>query len=466
MRYVIAGNSVATVAAIEAIRKRDDKGEIVVISPEARTAYCRPLITYHLAGQVPAERLPYRQEGFYKAQGVRVLYNRALEGLEPEKGRVVLTGGEKLEFDRLLLAIGATPFIPPIERVEGPGVYPFTSMDHMEAVEAQLKDWREVVVVGAGMIGIKTAEALHARGVKVTIVELLDKILPIVLDEASSAWARETLEKAGVEYVLGDSVVAVERNAQGDVKGVTLRSGTFIPCQGVIVAVGVRPNVAPLSGSGVDINKGVLVDDRMETSLENVFAAGDVVEAYDLILGAKRPIQLWPLAYRQGLIAGANMAGGRKRYVGGFPINSVGFLGFKVASAGLSTVEPGVEEESFEVMVFEDKERGVYRKVVVGNNRLMGFLLLNDTSRAGVYSGLIWSRMDISLFKDALVEEVSMPEACRLAAYGLEPWSFESMRDFRRMGWALFPRSYRKHFTAMPSRIEEVCAFESEVCTI
>ncbi|RLD98342.1 MAG: NAD(P)/FAD-dependent oxidoreductase [Aquificota bacterium] len=465
MRYVIAGNSVATVAAIEAIRKRDDKGEIVVISPEPRTAYCRPLITYHLAGQVSSDRLSYKQESFYEARGVRVLYNKALEGLEPEKGRVVLTGGEKLEYDRLLLAIGATPFIPPIEGVKGPGVHPFTSIDHMEAVEAHLKDWKEVVVVGAGMIGMKTAEALHMRGVKVTIVELLEKILPIVLDDASSAWAQEALEKAGVDYVLGDSVVAVERDGRGDVKGVTLKSGAFIPCQGVIVAVGVRPNVAPLEGSGIDINKGVLVDDRMETNLENVFAAGDVVEAYDLILGAKRPIQLWPLAYRQGLIAGANMAGGKKRYVGGFPINSVGFFDFKVASAGLSTVEPGVEE-SFEVMVFEDKERGIYRKVVVGNNRLMGFIILNDISRAGVYSGLIWSRMDVSLFKDALVEDMSMPEACRLSAHGLEPWSFESMRDFRRMGWSLFPRSYRKHFTAMPSRIEEVCAFESEVCTI
>ena len=465
MRYVIAGNSVATVAAIEAIRKRDAQGEIVVISPEPRTAYCRPLITYHLAGQVPSERLPYKREGFYQARNVRVLYKQALEGLEPEKGRVVLSGGEKLEYDRLLLAMGAQPFIPPMEGVEGPDVYPFTGIDHMEAVEARLKDWKEVVVVGAGMIGMKTAEALHARGIRVTIVELLDKILPVVLDRASSLWAQETLEKSGVEYVLGDSVVAIERDAQGKVKGVTLKSGSFIPCQGVIVAVGVRPNVGPLAGSGIDINKGVVVDDRMETSVENVFAAGDLVEAYDLILGAKRPIQLWPLAYRQGLIAGANMAGGKKRYVGGFPINSVGFFGFKVASAGLSTVEPGVEE-SFEVLVYQDEERGVYRKAVVGNNRLLGYLILNDTSRAGVYSGLIWSRMDVSPFKEALVEEMSLPEACRAITQGLEPWSFESMRDFRRMGWALFPRSYRKHFTAMPSRIEEVCAFESEVCTI
>jgi len=465
MRYVIAGNSVAAVAAIEAIRRRDEEGEIYLLSPEPRTAYCRPLITYRLAGQVPAERLPYRQEGFYKAKGVRILYKKALEGLEPEKGRVLLTGGEKLEYDRLLLAVGANPFMPPIEGLEGPGVYPFTTMDHLEAVESALEDWREVVVVGAGMIGMKTAEALYLRGIKVTVVELLDKVLPLVLDEASSLWARKELEEQSVTCILNDSVVAIERNGKGQVQGVTLKSGTRIPAQGVIVAVGVRPNVGPLAQSGLHINKGLVVDDCIETNLEHVYAAGDVVEAYDLILGAKRPIQLWPLAFRQGLIAGANMAGGKKRYVGGFPINSVGFFNFKVASAGLSTVEPGIEE-SFEVLFFVDEERGIFRKVVLGNNRVMGFLLLNDISRAGVYSGLMWSRMDVSAFKGYLVEDVSMPEACKPTIFGLEPWSFDSMKEHKRFGWSLFPFSYRKQFTAMPSRIEEICAFDTEVCTL
>jgi NAD(P)H-nitrite reductase large subunit len=465
MRYVIVGNSIAAVAAIDGIRKRDVDGEIFVISPEPRTAYCRPLITYHLAGKVPLERLMYCQEGYYRARDVDLLYGRALEGLEADKGRVVLTDGETLEYDRLLIAMGANPFMPPIEGLDGPDVYPFTTMDHMEAVETCLSRWKKAVVIGAGMIGMKTAEALSLRGVKVTVVELLDKILPLVLDKASSGCAEQVLRNAGVECILGDSVVGVERDTQGQVKGVTLKSGGFVSADGVIVAVGVRPNVEPLQGSGLKIKKGVVVDDCMETNLEQVYAAGDVVEAYDLILGAKRPIQLWPLAYRQGLIAGANMAGGKKRYVGGFPINSVGFLGFQVASAGFSTVEPGVEE-SFEVLVYEDAERGVYRKVVLANNWLMGFILLNDISRAGVYSGLIWSRMDISTFKDTLVGDMSMPEACRTYGYGVEPWSFESMRDFRKIGWSLFPKSYRKHFTAMPSRIEEVCAFDSEVCTL
>ena len=465
MRYVIAGNSVAAVAAIEAIRRRDDKGEIYLISPEPRTAYCRPLITYCLAGQVPTERLTYRQEGFYRAKGVKVLYEKALEGVEPQKGRVLLTGGEKLEYDRLLLAIGANPSMPPIEGLEGPGVYPFTTVEHLKAVESALKDWREVVVVGAGMIGMKTAEALHLRGMKVTVVELLDRVLPLVLDKTSSLWAQKELEKHGVTCILNDSVVAIERDGKGRVQGVTLKSGTRIPAQGVIMAVGVRPNVGPLAHSGLRINKGLVVDDRLETNVEHVYAAGDVVEAYDLILGTKRPIQLWPLAFRQGLIAGTNMAGGSRRYVGGFPINSVGFFNFKVASAGLSAMEPGVEE-SFEVLSFVNEKRGIFRKVVLGNNRVMGFLLLNDISRAGIYSGLIWSRMDVSAFKEYLVKDMSMPEACKPTTFGLEPWSFESMKDHKRLSWALFPFSYRKQFTAMPSRIEEVCAFDTEVCTL
>lgn len=465
MRYVIAGNSVATVAAIEGIRKRDREGEIYVISPELRTAYCRPLITYVLAGEVPRERVPYRREDYYQARGVKVIYNKAMEGLDAEKGWIGLTGGEKLEYDSLLIAIGANPVMPPLEGMKGSGVYPFTSIDHLEAIEAQVGEWSRAVVIGAGMIGMKTADALSQRGVKVTVVELLEKVLPIVLDRTSSAWAEVALKQHGVEYILGDSVVAIERGTQGEVKGVSLKGGTFIPADGVIVAVGVKPNVNPVLDSGIEINKGILVDDTMETNLENVYAAGDVVEAYDLILGTKRPIQVWPLAYRQGFIAGSNMAGGKKRYVGGFPINAVGFLDFKVASAGLSTVEPGVEE-SFEIFIFEDSKRNVYRKVVVANNRLIGFILLNDISRAGIYSGLIWSRMDVSSFKDMLVEEMSLPDACRNNIQGIVPWSFESMKTFQKVSWALFPRSYRKHFTAMPSRIEEVCAFDSEVCTL
>jgi len=463
-RYVIAGNSVAAVSAIEAIRKRDKEGEIVVLSPENHTAYCRPLITYVLAGDVAEEKLPYKRDSFYKANDVKVLYGVGMEGLDAEKREVYLTSGEKLAFDKLLIAIGGVPAVPPIENLEGEGVFTFTTIGDMKAIDAYLPRVNKVVVIGAGMIGMKAAEALAKRGKKVVIVELLEKILPLVLDKKASSIAEEALAQAGVSFVLGDSVVAVERNREGRVIGVSLKSGARIVCDAVVVAVGVRPNVKPLEGSGLKINRGVVVDDRMETTAEGIFAAGDVVEAYDIILGANRPNLIWPLAYRQGLIAGSNMAGGKRRYVGGFPLNSIGFFGFHVISAGMSAIEASSEEEGIEVLVDYSEEGKAYRKVVVGNNRLLGYLVVGDVRRAGLYTGLIWSRLDVSTFKKELVKEVALPEAV-YPLDGSQPVDFSARKEFRRFGWAVFPKSYRKFFTSFPSRIEEICAFDEEgVC--
>ncbi len=460
-KYVIAGNSVAAVSAIQAIRAADKEGEIVVLSPERYTAYCRPLITYVLAGDVEEWRLPYRRESFYEQNDVKVLYGVGLEGLDAKERRVYLTNGEKLPFEKLLIAIGGVPFVPPIEGVNGPGVYTFTTISDMEAVRSALDTMERVVVVGAGMIGMKTAEALAKRGKKVTVVELMDRILPMVLDTTGSRFAEAALEKAGVSYILGDSVVEVERAAGGKVVGVALKSGRKVPCDAVIVAVGVRPNTGPLEGSGIEVNKGVVVDDRMETNVEGVFAAGDVVEAYDLILGRRRPNLIWPLAYRQGFIAGANMAGGRRRYVGGFPLNSIGFFGFQVISAGMSAVELAEGADgSFEVYSRLDEEKGTYRKVVIGNNRLLGFAVVGDVRRAGLYTGLIWSKMDVSSFKELLVEGVSLPEAVYPVEGNLPPMNFSSRKEIRRFGWAVFPYGYRKLFTGYSARIEEVCAFD------
>ncbi len=464
-RYVIAGNSVAAVSAIEAIRRRDKEAEIVVLSPENYTAYCRPLITYVLAGDVEEEKLPYKRDAFYKANNVKVLYGVGMEGLDPEERKVYLTNGEKLSFDKLLIAIGGVPAVPPIENVKGEGVFTFTTIGDMKSIEAYLTNVNKVVVIGAGMIGMKAAEALAKRGKKVVIVELLERILPLVLDKKASSIAESALTKAGVSFVLGDSVVSVERDKNGRVTGVKLKSGTKIVCDAVVVAVGVRPNTKPLEGSGLKINRGIIVDDRMETNVEGIFAAGDVVEAYDIILGANRPNLIWPLAYRQGFIAGSNMAGGKRRYVGGFPLNSIGFFGFHVISAGMSAIEPdSAEEEGIEVLVSYNEEKGTYKKVVIGNNRLMGYLLVGDVRRAGLYTGLIWSRIDVSAFKKELIKDVSLPEAV-YPLEGTQPIDFSARKGFRRFGWAVFPKSYRKFFTSFPSRIEEICAFDEEgVC--
>lgn len=463
-KYLIAGNSVAAVSAIQAIRSIDEDGEIVVLSPERITAYCRPLITYILAGDVEEWRLPYKRESFYQQNNVKVLYGVALEGVDTEKRVAYLSDGDTMPFEKLLLAVGGKPFIPPIENVEGPDVYTYTTVSDMNALRERLAEIKRVVVVGAGMIGMKVAEALKKCGKEVTIVELMDRILPMVLDRKGSEFAERALDKAGVSYVLGDSVVGIHRDASGRVKQVELKSGTKIDCDTVVVAVGVRPNLEPVKDSGIETNRGIIVDDTLETNVEGIYAAGDCAEAYDIILGQKRPNLVWPVAYRQGFIAGLNMAGYRRRYVGGFPINSIGFFGFQVCSAGMSAVEDEVNG-SFEILTYVDEEKGVYRKAVIGNNRLLGFAVIGDVRRAGLYTGLIWSRMDVSYFKDKLVTDVSFPEAIYPLEGALPAMNFSSRKSIRRFGWAVFPYSYRRLFTGYSARIEEICAFDEKgVC--
>ncbi len=462
--YLIAGNSVAAVSAIQAIRERDKEGRITVISPEPYTAYCRPLITYVLAGDVEEWRLPYKRESFYQQNKVEVLYNVKLDGVDVSERTAYLSDGKKVAFDKLLLAVGGKPFIPPIEGIDGPDVYTFTTIADMKALAGRLEDIKKVVVIGAGMIGMKTAEALAKRDKEVVIVELMDRILPMVLDKEGSSFAEKALDRAGISYVLGDSVVGVGRDASGKVRRVELKSGAKIECDAVVVAVGVRPNTTPVEGSGIEVNKGIIVDDMMETNVEGVYAAGDCAESYDIILGQKRPNLVWPIAYRHGLIAGANMAGGRRRFVGGFPINSIGFFGFQVVSAGMSAVGED-EEASIEVLKFIDESKGVYRKVVIANNRLLGFCVIGDIRRAGLYTGLIWSRMDVSYFKELLVEHISLPEAIYPIDGALPAMNFSDRKNIRRFGWAVFPYSYRKLFTGYSARIEEICAFDDKgVC--
>ena len=463
--YLIAGNSVAAVSAIQAIRERDKKGKIIVISPEPYTAYCRPLITYVLAGDVEEWRLPYKRESFYQQNNVEVLYRVRLEGVDVKERKAYLSDGSKIPFEKLLLAVGGVPFIPPIENVQGPYVFTFTTIADMKAIESCLPEVRKVVVIGAGMIGMKAAEALKKRGKDVVIVELLDRILPMVLDSQGSRLAERALDKAGVSYVLGDSVVGIGRDASGRVRQVELKSGAKIECDAVIVAVGVRPNIKPVEGSGIEVNKGIIVDDMMETNIEGIYAAGDCAESYDLILGQKRPNLVWPVAYRHGLIAGSNMAGGKRRFVGAFPINSIGFFGFRVVSAGMSAVEEGDKDAAIEVLRYVDEEKGIYRKAVIGHNRLLGFAIIGDIRRAGLYTGLIWSRMDVSPFKDILVDQVSLPEAVYPIEGALPPMNFSSRKGIRRFGWAVFPYGYRKLFTGYSARIEEICAFDEKgVC--
>jgi NAD(P)H-nitrite reductase large subunit len=400
MNYVIIGNSVAAVGAVRGIRNVDSKGNITVISRERHTAYGRPLISYLLGGLITEKRMSYLPEDFYEQHRVNLLLNSEVIALESREKQVRLAGGETVPYDRLLIATGGDPFIPPVVGLaDKEKIFTFTTWDDAAKLKGLSADINKAVVIGGGLIGLKAAEGLHLLGKNVTIVELADRILSAAFDRPAGRIVARKMKANGIDVILDDTVVRVEGEGS-EITGVTLKSGDFIPCDTVIVAIGVRPAAGFLKGSKVEVNRGIVVNDTMETSLKGVFAAGDVTEARDFFSGEKNPMPIWPDAYIQGDIAGTNMAGGKKGYSGGLAMNSIEF--FKVSTISMGITNPQDPAE-YEVLTYLDLENYQYRKIIIRENLLVGAVLVGNVERAGILSGLIREKIDVTPFKERLL---------------------------------------------------------------
>ncbi|UFS70482.1 FAD-dependent oxidoreductase [Geomonas sp. RF6] len=421
MNYVIIGNSVAAVGAIRGIRKVDSEGTITVISRERHVAYGRPLISYLLGGAVTEKRMPYLPADFYEKNRVNLLLGREVVSVDSEASQVKLAGGDVIPYGRLLIATGGDPFVPPIEGMAGKErVFTFTTWDDAARIKGMSADIRKVVVVGGGLIGLKAAEGLHQIDKQVTIVELADRILSAAFDLNAGRIVAKKMKANGIDVINGDTAVRIDGEGE-EIIGVTLKSGDFIPCDTVIVAIGVRPAASFLKGSGIEVNRGVVVDDTMRTSVPNVYAAGDVAEARDFFYGKKLPMPIWPDAYIQGDIAGISMAGGEIEYQGGLLMNSIELFKIPTISMGITNPDPG---DRYEVLTYLDLGASVYRKIVLEEGRLVGAVLLGKVDRAGIFAGLIRQRVEVAPFKDHLLDPefgfVHLPKEMRTTLFSPE----------------------------------------------
>ncbi len=402
MRYVIIGNSAAAVGAIEAIRQYDPENPITVVADEPWHVYSRPLISYLLGGMIDESQMAYRPRDFYARHRVETMLGVQVVRVNPAEQTLTLAGGGTVSYDRLLIATGGRPFVPSVPGVSLKGVFTFIRWEDVRGLEQAIERYgaRTALVVGGGLIGLKTAEALIARSLRVTIVELADRILSTTFDRTASKLAETLLRRAGVEIRLGLTVSEII-GREGRVDHAVLQDGERVECDLVVLAIGVRPNVDLIPpDSGIQINRGILVDQHMQTTVPNVYAAGDCAEAYDMLLGVNRPIAIWPNAYRQGYIAGCNMAGVLREYAGGFPMNSVEVHGVPTISVGIT--DPP-DRDSYEVLERYDRERPIYKRLVLRDNRLVGVICIGDVDRAGIYTGLIRDRVDVTPFKDHLL---------------------------------------------------------------
>lgn len=398
MKHVIIGNSIACAGCIEGIRRISKEDEIIVISDEPYHIYSRPLISYWLSGKIPTEKIYYRSLDYYEKNKVKTILGKKAIKVDFEVQRVILEDGQEIEYDKLLIATGGKPFIPPIKGYPKENVFTFIKFDDVKRIDKELKPNINTVVVGAGLSGLKAAEALIKRGCKVKVVELANKILGSILDEFSAKKVKDYLEEKGIEFYLENSVVEIL--GKNKVERIILQKGEELKADILIIAIGVIPNVDIFKDTPLKLRRGILVNERMETNINNVYAAGDVVESLDLITGNQRVIPILPNAYTQGKIAGINMAGGEAMYDGSFPINSIGFFDIHIMTGGINN-----PQENTEILEKWDEDTKIYKKIYIDDNKITGFIFINSFDRTGIIVDLMRKKVNISEIKHKILSD-------------------------------------------------------------
>ena len=389
MNYVIIGNSTAAVGCIEGIRSVDQTGKITVISKEPHHVYSRPLISYLLYGKTTRQRMKYRPDTFYEDNRVTPLLGVTVTGVDYENKKVLLDNGDGVAVVRLGFATGSSPFVPPmagLEEVENQ--FSFMKLDDAAALQKVIDQESRVLIVGAGLIGLKCAEGICSKVKQITVVDLAPRILPSILDEAGSEIVQKHIEEQGVKFILSDSVAQFTKNSA------LLKSGGKLEFDALVVAVGVRPETKLAADIGCKVNKGIVSDIHCATNLDGVYAAGDCSESYDITSGQYRVLALLPNAYMQGEAAGINMAGGEKVYDKAIPMNAIGFFGLHIITAG-----------SYDGEAYVVRTEQTYKKLVSKDNLLKGFILIGDVARAGIYTSLIRERTPLDTVDYELIKE-------------------------------------------------------------
>jgi NAD(P)H-nitrite reductase large subunit len=398
MNYVIVGNSIAAIGTAEGIRSVDTKGSITLISDESYHTYARPLIADHLSGKVPLTKMFYRPKDYYERLDITPRLGERVSALRLAEKTVVLESGEEIPYDRLMLATGGKPIVPPISGRDLEGVHTFIKWDDVIDLGKVLLQGSRIVVIGAGLSGLKAAEALIKCGVDVTVVEQANHIMSSVLDETSAAIVQKTLESHGVKFCLNTTVTEII-GFQRSVSGVCFHNATIHPCEQVVIALGVCPNTDLAEGTKICIDRGIVVDEHMRTNVTDVYAAGDAAEGYDSLYRERRILPISPNAYKQGFNGGLNMTGKVRPFSGSFATISVGLFDLPMITSGI--VKP--EGEGFSELIDLDPLKS-YQKLVIREGRIVGFIAIKKVERAGIFSELIKNELYVGDFQKNLLK--------------------------------------------------------------
>lgn len=402
MKHVILGNGPAGVVAAETLRRAAPQDEIVLVGNEDAPPYSRMAIPYLLEENIDETGTYLRKApGHFEKLRVRELRGRAV-ALDTDQRRILFFDGHFEDYDQLLIATGSHPVRPPIPGVDLPEVQTCWTLEDARAIARHAQPGARVLQLGAGFIGCIIMEALAKRGVELTVVEMGDRMVPRMMTPQAGGMIKRWVEDKGIRVVTQAGVSRIDRHDGDTPLKVTLTTGDTLDCDLVIVAAGVAPNVAFLEGTGVHVAKGVLVDDKLETSVPGIYAAGDVAEAPDLFTGAHLVAAIQPNAADQARVAALNMAGRQTRLNGVLAINVLDTLGLISTSFGQWWGETA--DKGGQGVEHVDETRSRYLSLQFKDDVLIGATSIGLTEHVGALRGLIHGQVRLGKWKDRLLE--------------------------------------------------------------
>jgi NAD(P)H-nitrite reductase large subunit len=396
---VIVGNSGAAINAVKGIRQVNAQCSITLLSSEPHNAYSPVLTTYLIAGKITRNQMALVDEAFYRYHRVECRYKQRAISLNPTDQKVFLEDGTAIHYDKVLIATGALPNLLDCDLPAGLPIFKLRTLEDAEKIQSRISNWRNVIFAGAGLVSIQIANAIRKYLKGMVFIVGSDQILSQNLDKRASSLIQGRVEAEAGTFLLNRKIIGIE-GSQEEVVVHTDR-GEAITGNALIVGKGVRPNIPKFVPEGVvEVSRGIRVDRQMRTSAEAIYAAGDVCEAKDLISGKYRLISNWPNACFQGLVAGQNIGGGEAFFEGSLAMNVTSVFGLSFASIGEVRDDPG---EGRETSFYLDESRGVYKKWVFQDDRLIGAILVGDIGENAFVAEIIRRQQSISREKKALM---------------------------------------------------------------
>lgn len=393
MRVIIVGNGLAGIISAKTLRELDEKVEIEVFAEEKYHYYPRPNLIEFLAGTIPFERTFAFPQEWYREQNININLEKPVIRIFPDSQEMEVEGGKREKYESLLLANGSFSFIPPFKGTDKNGIFALRTLDDAFELLEYLKNHQRVVVIGGGLLGLETARAVKSRGARVEVVEFFDRLLPRQLDIQGASLLKAQIENMGIKVHLG--LATEEVLGQDEVSGLRFKGEREIETDMAIIAAGVRPNIRLAKEAGLETDRGLVVDDYLQSSNPKIFAAGDVIQHRERVYG------IIPSSFNQARIVASNILSKKEKYEGTVPSNTLKVVGLDLTSVGLVNPEEGTCEEFRK----EKKEEGIYKKVVIQKGVVVGAIWMGTKKGVSEISRIISRKINVEKHKISLLED-------------------------------------------------------------